>query len=539
MTRVASRFQKRNGVAAGVRVAAQVALLMLAACNIGPENAPLVYPTYNPFIAGGATPGVGSSASNFADGSGPVRGPTPTKAGLSVTVPQTAAGATLRTPTPDAPHALPTLRTDPNIYTVQPGDTLGSIAEAFGVGAGEIAEMNHVQNSDLLDVGMVLRVPAPTPGSPGSGFKILPDSEFVDGPSAAQFDTANFIASEAGYLSTYTEVLDTETLSGDEIIERIAKDYSVSPRVLLAVVEHRSQWVTNFSPAQTSLDSPLGLGLPNRQGLYHELAWVANELNRGFYLWRAGAVGSWVLHDGSLVPIDASINAGTAAAQSLFAALDDRVAWDSDVSAFGFFQTYFFLFGNPFDHSIEPLIPIGLKQPALILPFEPGSIWAFTGGPHAAWDSGSAWAALDFAPSDVSGCAVSAQWITAAADGFVVRTGRGEVIQDLDGDGHEETGWNILYMHVFSQDRVLPGTYLYAGDRIGHPSCEGGIANAAHLHLARKYNGEWISADQGLPFNLSGWVSRGTGTEYDGQLVRGSASLEAAEGITDQNQIGR
>jgi hypothetical protein len=279
------------------------------------------------------------------------------------------------------------------------------------------------------------------------------------------------------------------------------------------------------------------LALPAREGLYHQLAWAAAEFNRGYYLWRTGAVGTWVLNDGSVVPIDPTINAGTAGVESLFAVLDDRADWDNDVTAFGFFQTYFLLFGNPFDMAIEPLIPPGLTQPHLELPFERGATWAFTGGPHAAWDVGSAWAALDFAPPDIMGCAVSEQWVTAVASGFIVRAADGEVIQDLDGDGYEQTGWDVLYMHVFSQDRVQAGSYAYAGDRIGHPSCEGGIANAAHLHIARKYNGEWISADGRLPFVLGGWTSSGSGVEYDGYLRRGSSTLEAAEGASQLNQI--
>jgi hypothetical protein len=125
------------------------------------------------------------------------------------------------------------------------------------------------------------------------------------------------------------------------------------------------------------------------------------------------------------------------------------------------------------------------------------------------------------------------------ADGFVVRAANGSVIEDLDGDGYEQTGWDILYMHMSDQDRVQPATYVYAGDRIGHPSCEGGIANAAHLHLTRKYNGEWIAADGTLPFVMDGWTSSGSGTEYDGFLTRGSVTLEAFEGINDSNQITR
>jgi hypothetical protein len=30
----------------------------------------------------------------------------------------------------------------------------------------------------------------------------------------------------------------------------------------------------------------------------------------------------------------------------------------------------------------------------------------------------------------------------------------------------------VLYMHIESRDRVEPGTFLRAGERVGHPSCE-------------------------------------------------------------------
>lgn len=95
-------------------------------------------------------------------------------------------------------------------------------------------------------------------------------------------------------------------------------------------------------------------------------------------------------------------------------------------------------------------------------------------------------------------------------------------------------------MHVESRDRVQPGTYLYAGDRIGHPSCEGGLSNATHLHLARRYNGEWIAADGNLPFNLDGWASSGDGVVYNGWLTRDAVVLQAEEGIFEGvNQISR
>jgi murein DD-endopeptidase MepM/ murein hydrolase activator NlpD len=127
----------------------------------------------------------------------------------------------------------------------------------------------------------------------------------------------------------------------------------------------------------------------------------------------------------------------------------------------------------------------------------------------------------------------------AAADGYIVRAADGAVIQDLDNDGSEQTGWVVLYMHIDSLERVAPNTFLFAGQRLGHPSCEGGLSNGTHLHLARRYNGEWISADGQLPFILDGWVSSGNGIEYDGWLRRDGETVEAWDGVTAANQITR
>jgi len=78
---------------------------------------------------------------------------------------------------------------------------------------------------------------------------------------------------------------------------------------------------------------------------------------------------------------------------------------------------------------------------------------------------------------------------------------------------------------------------LSAGERIGYPSCEGGPSTGVHLHLARRWNGEWIPADQDVPFILSGWVSSGAGVEYDGTLSREGRTVEASGFPTDENKI--
>jgi LasA protease len=467
-------------------------------------------------------------------------GPTPTRAAITVNVPARSLGASSTTPTPDSPHAIPTPRDVLDQYAVQPGDTLGSIAQVYGITLEALMQANGLDESSILMVGTVLDIPpVEVDPNPGSSFKLIPDSELVYGPATAQFDIESFINERDGYLANYSQDVDGESLTGAQIIKRVAESYSVNPRLLLALLEYRSGWVTDAAPQ--NVDYPLGFYDSFYEGLYRQLTWTANNLNRGYYLWRVNAISSLPLSDGSYVPLAPTINAGTAGVQYFLSLFNNRPFWDNDVSELGFFETYNKLFGYPFDYDIPSLVPPNLSQPPMQLPFEAGAIWSYTGGPHGGWDSGSAWSALDFAPpGEALGCVSSDAWVVAIANGWIVRAENGAVIQDLDNDGYEQTGWNVLYMHIETRDRIQPDTYVYAGERIGHPSCEGGFSNGTHVHLARKYNGEWIPADGNQPFNLDGWISSGNGIEYDGYLTRGDIAYEALEGRFDGlNQISR
>lgn len=459
--------------------------------------------------------------------------------GYSLPTPR-APGAPILTPTPDSPHRLPTLRSQPEAYAVQAGDTLGQIASRYGVAVEQIAQANSLSDVNILAVGQALNIPPPTPGPPGPAFKIIPDSELIFSPASLDFDVEAFVQSQGGILASYWEDVEGEPLNGAQIVQKIAQDYSVNPRLLLALLEHQSKWLTDLKPEENKADYPAGLISLQNKGLFKQLSWAADQLNRGYYLWRVGGVGAWILQDGSVVPAAATINAGTAGLQNLFAQLLNRADWETAVTEGGLFNTYNTLFGYPFDRAIEPLMPAGLIQPTMQLPFEPGLLWSYTGGPHSAWGSGSAWAALDFGPpGEAAGCVPSEAWIAAVANGLILRAGNGAVIQDLDGDGKEQTGWVVLYMHVGSNERIQPGVFLKAGDRIGHPSCEGGVSTGTHVHLARKYNGEWIPADQSLPFQLDGWVSIGAGSEYNGYLQLGDQKVEAYAGNSPENLLQR
>jgi LasA protease len=455
-------------------------------------------------------------------------------------LPTRMSNSTILSPTPDDPRVQPTPRREPEQYTVIFGDTLGKLSNRFSISQEQLIQANDLKDPNSLYVGQILEIPIPLITDSGVDFKIIPDSELVFGPMSLTLNLNDLIRNQGGYLSYYVQEIDGKILDGAQIITLASQNYSVNPRLLLAILEFRSGWLSNPQPGVDTLDHPLGIIDDFHTGLYKQLTWAADTLNRGYYLWKVNAINSIILSDGTLVGLSPTINPGTAAVQYLFANLDTYSEWREDVSSNGFFKLYQSLFGYPFDLAIEPLVPEILVQPEMILPFEENQVWSFTGGPHGGWDTGSGWAALDFAPpGEAQGCVLSNSWITTTASGLIVRAENGVVIQDLDGDGYEQTGWVILYLHVDSFERVTAGTNMNSGDRIGHPSCEGGVSNGTHLHIARRFNGEWIPADGPVPFVLDGWVSSGTGVEYDGFLVRDGNRIEAINGVDPSNQIQR
>jgi len=153
-------------------------------------------------------------------------------------------------------------------------------------------------------------------------------------------------------------------------VYRLFQDYVLSPRLLVALIEYRSGWVTN--PLPDNVDYPFGYYDSAHAGLYRQAAWAADNLNRGYYLWRANALSTVSLADGTYVPLSPTINAGTAGVQYFFSKFNDRATWDKDVSTLGFFQTYNQFFGFPFDYSVASFQPSDLTQPPMQLPFADG-----------------------------------------------------------------------------------------------------------------------------------------------------------------------
>jgi LasA protease len=430
------------------------------------------------------------------------------------------------------PTLVPTATGDSFEYQVQPGDTLASLAGRFGVETMEIQSTIGLLHDGYLEDDQKLIIPK-NAGQLSSAQRLLPDSELVFSPTAMDFNVEAFVQEAGGYLIEYREVLKDEEkeLTGAEVVQRVASELSVNPRLLLALLDYRSGWVYDH-PLSVDRDLyPIGFRIADRRGLYEELKIAATQLNLAYYGWREGSFTELGFEGGAQIRLEPTLNAGSVALMHLFSLLSDPQSWEEDLySPGGFPVEYFNLFGDSWLRSeqLGALIPFDLERPELELPFLPGEGWSLTGGPHNAWNAGTPLGALDFSPIRAEEpCAVSAAWVTASASGVIVRARDNAVALDLDGDGYEGSGWVIVYYHIAEQEMIPEGLTLAIDQRIGHPSCEGGTTSGTHVHLARKYNGEWISIDDSVPFVLSGWRAIPGERIYQGQLIKGDLVVTA------------
>lgn len=434
---------------------------------------------------------------------------------------------------PGSDHDQPTTPPEyiADVYITQPGDTLTAIARRFKVTVSQINSASLLPLDGFLPSGKALTIPGsglPNPNTPA----IFPDSEIINSPTALDFDIEDFIASRDGYLNSYSEEVYDFRLTGVQIIEQVSRESSVNPRLLLAFLEYRAGWVTGPLEDPADLNYPLGFQVSDRRGLYQELVMAATHLNIGYYGWRTGELTLLKYSDGNTSSIEPWLNPGSVAVQNLFAKFYKPRAWrEALYGEDNFLSFYEELLGDPWQRAAKyasGLTP-DLTQPEFELPFSPGERWSLTGGPHPSWNTGSPRGAVDFAPvTGEPACITSRAWVTASSDGVIVRSENNVVALDLDGDGNEQTGWVIIYLHIADLDRVPLGQRVQVNDRIGHPSCERGKSTGTHVHLARKFDGEWLEASNSVPFLLSGWQVFSGERNYQGTMVKGSKVIKAS-----------
>jgi LysM repeat protein len=265
-------------------------------------------------------------------------------------------GSPLSFPTPDPtrPASESALRE----YVVQSGDTLYGIALAHGMSLETIMSENSLPDPNQLTVGQTLVLPGPPDGQT-SDFKIIPDGRLVRGPGAGAFDVFEFVAQMPGYIRLATDVVKEETLTGAEIVQQVSLEFSVDARLLLTVLEYRSGWLSNPSPSEEIKQYPLGIqefaGV-DRSGLYRQLTWAADQLNRGYYGWKYRGLTTLELEDGLRLMYSPGLNAGTVGVQYMLSQGTPFAAWEQQVEPDGIYATYVAYFGDPFSGSADPIV---------------------------------------------------------------------------------------------------------------------------------------------------------------------------------------
>ncbi|MCC7117708.1 MAG: LysM peptidoglycan-binding domain-containing protein [Anaerolineales bacterium] len=457
---------------------------------------------------------------------------------LQVTYPNTPPPFSATQPSASSANAGPTpLPTRQNFnpgelvdYVAQNGDTLPALAARFNTTVEEILQANAFipRDATTMPPGMPMKIPIYYLALWASPYKIIPDDAFVDGPTAIGFNTASFIQEKSGWLKTYRVYAGGQWRSGAEMVDYVSLNYSINPKLLLALLEYQGGALTQSQPPVKK--NLLGFKRQYWESPYLQLVIAANTLNNGYYGWRTGKLLQFDDTAKFLIRPDPWQNAGSVAMQYYFAQLYSGDTYARATGAEGFSQTYASLFGDPWSN--YELIPGSLTQPDLILPFPSDQIWSYTGGPHTGWGTGSPLAAIDLAPpADGSGCFLADEknFAVSMSDGLVVRSSIDGVAIDFDKDGDERTGWVFFYLHLAIEERILTGTEVHQGDKIGYPSCVGGHATGTHVHIARKYNGEWMTIDSALPFVLSGWTARLGSREYLGTLTKAGAVVRACD----------
>ncbi len=424
-------------------------------------------------------------------------------------------------------------------YTAQTGDTIPALAKRFNTTEEQIMQANPIipREATTMPPGLPMKIPIYYLPLWGTEYQSIPDSAFVNGPSQIGFSTSAFVESTSGWLKNYRVYAGDKIRTGAEAVDYVAMNYSISPRLLLAILEYQTGALTQLEiPGGRYL---LGFRRSFYEGPYLQIVIAANTLNNGYYAWRSGKLTELELLDETLTRPDPWQNAGSVALQYYFSRIYSGDKFYASIGPDGLARVYKSLFGDPWADPSN-VLPGSLQQPELRFPFPAGQVWAYTGGPHTGWGTGDPFSAIDFAPaSDKTGCVIVPpdKYAVAMADGLVVRSGIDGTIIDLDKDGDERTGWTLYYLHLATNARIHVGSEVKVGEPVGYPSCEGGHVTGTHVHIARKYNGEWVLADGPLAFNLEGWVTHNGSRAYKGTLTRGALTIIACDCSDAPSQV--
>lgn len=315
------------------------------------------------------------------------------------------------------------------------------------------------------------------------------------------FDIEAYLANQAPHLLPYAEV-----------ISHWSGYSSISPKVLLALIEQQSGLLTQQHASAAVLDRPFGK-LSDKTGFAEQFQDVADKLATRVYAQSS--------HDGA-TEFTGTINPLPPALTILFTVDSTQTGRtdaqhlqsEKDTAAFAelyyqlFRQEYLPLKRQPEQKEIQVQAPNGFFQ----FPFPLGQSW-HVGGAHTNTGGGSyPLSSLDMSMGGGWGSNQYNVWISASAAGQFKRHSScfAEIVH--------ANGWSTTYYHLMNI-QYSTGATVNKNSRLANPAntrgqalCNGGQSTGPHQHWSLKRNGNWYHLNGAY---LSGWRITAVGYSYD------------------------
>ncbi|WP_444996213.1 pre-peptidase C-terminal domain-containing protein [Aliikangiella sp. IMCC44359] len=302
------------------------------------------------------------------------------------------------------------------------------------------------------------------------------------------FNIENYLNDKAPHLAPYAET-----------ISHWAGYSSISPKVLIALMEHQTSLVS-IEDGQ-AMSRPFG-DLSEETSFREQTRDVAMRLAKLHYQYRDNGVLQ------------------TADARSLTELISSSPSFNQSASAQNagelFAEKFYKLF--PANELTSSSAMTSQQNPSLVppsnllqLPYPVGSSWRY-GGTHSNTGSGTVYSSLDLHNGGSWGSDLSNLWVKASAPGTVKRHSscNMEVI-------HAD-GWSTQYYHLdniqFSTNQSVSRNQSianYASNK-NQALCQGGQSTGPHQHFSLKRNGSYVSLNN---VRLSGFRVNAGNSNYD------------------------
>ena len=309
------------------------------------------------------------------------------------------------------------------------------------------------------------------------------------------FDIEAYLASQAPHLLPYAEH-----------ISHWAGYSSISPRVLITLIEQHSGVITDAKAEQARVQRPFG-DLSLKVGFAAQLQDVANQLAERIYSGKLRLEATEFATAEQVDPLAYLLNPGNTDAEQ-----------KPQVQQVRFQQLYQKLFAEDYlpakvKISAEPsALLAGPANGVLQFPFPTGQSW-HVGGAHTNTGSGNyPMSSLDMSQGGGWGSNQSGVWVAASAGGSFKR--HSSCFAEVVHSG----GWSTTYYHLMNI-QYNTGATVNKNTKIANPAntkpqalCNGGASTGPHQHWSLKQNGSWTHLNG---VYVSGWQITATGTSYD------------------------